>query len=240
MHLVIDMGNSLVKTALFENGEICFKKVSPGFTSEILDSILDSKQIDAAIVSSVRGTTDLEALFKAVSFPVLFPDATTPLPIKNQYGSPATLGMDRLAAVTGARALFPEKDLLVINAGTCLTMDFLSEDGVYHGGSIAPGLEMRLRALNQFTGKLPLESPTKENIPLTGNTTSASILSGVINGMIAETDGFIAQYRTQFPELNVILSGGDIFFFDKKLKNRIFAIENIVLYGLNQILEYNV
>ena len=240
MHLVIDMGNSLVKTALFENGEICFKNTDSDFTAEMLANILDRSDIDAAIVSSVRKTPDLQALFEAVPFPVLFPDAATPLPIKNHYATPHTLGMDRLAAVVGARAMFPGKDLLVINAGTCLTMDFISGDGVYHGGSIAPGLEMRLRALNQFTGKLPLESPAKENIPLTGNTTSESILSGVINGMIAETDGFIAQYQKQYPQLSVVLSGGDIFFFDKKLKNRIFAIENIVLYGLNQILEYNV
>jgi type III pantothenate kinase len=134
--------------------------------------------------------------------------------------------------------MFPDNNVLIIQTGTCITYEFVSGEGEYSGGSISPGIDMRLKSMNTFTAKLPLVK--KQEIDyLIGKTTKESILSGVINGCIAEIDGIIDQYRKKFSELKVVAGGGDIFFFDKKLKNRIFATENLVLKGLNEILKFN-
>jgi type III pantothenate kinase len=240
MHLVVDIGNSLIKTAVFEGRELRFFKSSESFSSEFLELILKSWAITACILSSVRKDNEYQHALENSGIKLIVADCSTPVPINNLYQTPTTLGMDRLAGVTGASDYFPRRDVLVICVGSCLTMDFISSNSQYLGGSISPGLQMRLKALNYFTGKLPLETPTLELPPLTGGSTRQAILSGVFNGMIAEIDGMIHRYKTEYPDLAVVLSGGDIIFFDKKLKNRIFAIDNIVLRGLNKILEYNV
>jgi len=163
----------------------------------------------------------------------------TPLPIENLYRSKVTLGKDRLAAAVAAADRFPGKDILVISAGTCITYDFVNSGKEYLGGGISPGIQMRLQAMHTFTGKLPLIS-FKKNVPLIGNTTERSILSGVLHGAIAEIEGIAVHYKEQFPEVVIIISGGDAKYFDKRLKISIFAFPNIVIHGLYQILDFNV
>jgi type III pantothenate kinase len=148
------------------------------------------------------------------------------------------LGQDRIAAVVGAYSLYNKKDIIVIDAGTCLTIDFLSEKGEYIGGRISPGIEIRYKALHTFTDKLPLV--TKENtIPIIGNDTVSSILSGVQQGILAELRLIISEYRLRKPEAIAVVTGGDAFFFEKELKSSIFANLNLVMIGLNEILDFN-
>ncbi|MFO7978939.1 MAG: type III pantothenate kinase [Bacteroidales bacterium] len=240
MQLVIDIGNSLVKTALFEGDRMLLKSTAPVLSAQAIEDLLGGRKVDAAIVSSVRGDNGHQQVLSGFSFPWIIMNSSTAVPVNNLYQSPETLGLDRLAAAIGAKGFFPENNVLVICAGTCLTFDFINQRNEYLGGSISPGLEMRLKALNHYTGRLPLEAPVVQPVPLTGRNTREAILSGVMHGMMAEIDGLINQYRHLQPDLEVVFSGGDVIFFDKKLKNRIFAIENIVLHGLNKILKHNV
>ena len=134
--------------------------------------------------------------------------------------------------------MFPGKNALLIETGTCITYDFIDSDGLYHGGGISPGIRLRFKALHTFTDKLPLIEPEKDPA-LIGDTTENAILSGVINGVKAEVSGLISSYESNYENLTIILSGGDLVYFDKNLKNNIFAVPNIVLKGLNIILEFN-
>jgi type III pantothenate kinase len=162
-----------------------------------------------------------------------------PLPIKILYATPQTLGVDRIAGSCGALQLFPGKNTLVIDAGTCITYDFTDSSKQYYGGSISPGLKMRFQAVHTFTARLPLVSPA-ENPELIGNSTETSIQSGIVNGTVAEIDGIIDRYRQKYPDLQVILCGGDGPFFENKLKASIFASPDLVLIGLNSVLIHNV
>ena len=228
-----------------------------------VDQLVYTWQPGAAILSSVRksgeGHQSLHSFIYDYPFPVITAGPDLSLPVKTLYKSPETLGSDRVAAAIGAQHFFPGENTLVINAGTCLTTDFLTKNNEYLGGTIAPGLQMRFRALNSFTGNLPLvEMKPPQQIPgpsdpkrdaenghmleipdIPGQSTKDSILAGVICGMTAEIDGLIDQWREKISFFNVIMSGGDVKTFDKKLKNRIFAVENIVLYGLNLMLKHN-
>jgi type III pantothenate kinase len=163
--------------------------------------------------------------------------------IENKYKSPATLGLDRLAGIIGARTLFPDKNCLVIDAGTCITYDAINKDGVYEGGSISPGLKMRLKAMHNFTRRLP-EVELVEYDDWQGYDTKSAMLSGVLNGAIEEVKGFIEIYNSKYSKLHVILCGGDSIFFDNRLKNSIFAHAlktepNLVLIGLNEVIQQN-
>ncbi len=239
MNLVIDIGNTLVKTATFSNGKIGQQKTSANL--DVIESMARELQdsLEAVIISTVRDIPPELDFLKSRDLFYLEASPATPTPVKNLYASPETLGMDRLAAGVGGQHFFPGKEVLVISAGTCLTYDRVTAKGEYLGGAISPGMQMRFNALNTYTNRLPLVKTESQDVPLVGETTQKSILSGVINGMVAEIDGIIDQYQKQHKNIHIIFSGGDIFFFDKMLKNRIFAIENIVLHGLNKILEYN-
>lgn len=173
---------------------------------------------------------------------VTFSPATTATPLRNAYATPLTLGADRLAAAVGAAGLRPGQPTLIVDAGTALKCDLVTADGTYHGGSIGPGLGMRLRALHAFTGRLPLLAlpPADATIPLTGDSTTGSVLSGVVNGAVAEITGFIAQYQQHYPGLGVLLTGGDAAFLAARLPARIFVVPELVLLGLNRILAYHV
>jgi len=160
------------------------------------------------------------------------------LPIQIQYESADTLGTDRIACAVAANAIYPNQNVLSIQAGTCLVTDFVDESNIYHGGSISPGLQMRFHALHEHTAHLPLLEP--HPIPsFTGNSTQNSILSGVIHGLTCEIDGFIDHYRTLHPDTMVVLTVGDAPFLQNYIKNRIFAAPNLVLQGLYKILRYN-
>lgn len=166
----------------------------------------------------------------------------TSLPVKNLYKTPETLGKDRIANAAGANYYFPGRNVLSIDAGTCIKYDFVNSENEYSGGAISPGLDMRFKALHHFTAQLPLIKKMKsggEN--LIGQTTKDSILSGVQNGVMAEISGIINQYRDKFKKVSVIITGGDSIFINTLVskKNRIFAVPDLTLLGLNIILDFN-
>jgi type III pantothenate kinase len=237
MNLVVDSGNSAAKVGIFKD-EMLIEKLT-FYSPQELERYIQRADYRNMMISSVRADSQLIVAWgsKAEKQFVLKPGL--PLPVNNMYKTPETLGMDRLAAVCGAQQLFPGAHCLVIDAGTCITYDFLDKSGNYHGGSISPGLHMRFKAVNTFTAKLPLVSP-KERVDLIGETTETAIQSGVVNGLFAEIEGIIGQYNKKFPSLNVILCGGDAGFFENQLKASIFASPELVLIGLNSILTYNV
>ena len=237
MNLVIDSGNSAAKVGIF-NHELLVEK----FTFPVLDdlrSFVARAECENLIVSSVKADV-AQVMSWAVNARKKFVlNKQLSLPIVNRYASPDTLGMDRLAGVCGAFQLFPGVPCLVIDAGTCITYDFIDHDAHYYGGGISPGLIMRFQAVHTFTAKLPLV-PAKRDAKLIGDTTESSIQSGVINGLLAEIDGIIRLYKEKFPRLQVILCGGDAGFFENQLKASIFASPELVLFGLNSILIHNV
>ena len=174
----------------------------------------------------------------ALPFCINLLDASTPIPIKNCYKTPKTLGTDRLAVAVAAATRFPGKDVLIVDSGTCITFEFVTASGEYLGGNISPGVCMRLKALNHDTGRLPLEDH-KGEIPDLGYNTETAIRSGVINGIKYEIEGYIHSLRKKYPSLLVLLTGGTHFNFDIQLKSGIFADKFLVLRGLNYILKYN-
>ena len=237
MNLVIDYGNTTAKVGNFDQ-HVLSEKLT--FSSHHqLQRYLSSVQIENCIISSVNIETSLISSWVRQTGQKFVLNPKLPLPIHNHYKTPDTLGVDRLAGVCGALELFPGENTLVIDAGTCITYDFIDGQKNYFGGSIAPGLSMRFKAVNTFTKKLPLVEST-ESPPLIGNSTESSIQSGVVNGLIAEIDGIINQYKQKYTDLRVILCGGDGRFFENKLKASIFAGPDLVLIGLNSILIYNV
>jgi len=168
-----------------------------------------------------------------------FLDEQVRLPIAVRYQTPETLGRDRIAVAVGANYLQPQKDILVIDAGTAITFEVVEASGIYLGGNISPGLTTRFHALNRFTKRLPLVEE-KEIVPLLGTSTETAILAGVVHGIVFEMDGYINTLQNKYPGLYVFLTGGHTFYFAKRLKSAIFAEKNLVLIGLNRILEYNV
>ena len=236
MDFIIDIGNTRVKYASFHKGTLQTK----GYCVENeLGKVLRSidSTIKRLILSSVKSTPkEVLLAIEEKGLRCIFLTADSQMPFKNKYESPHSIGADRLALAAGALKRFPNKDVLVVDIGTCMTFDFIDADAVYHGGAISPGLLMRLKALNAFTGKLPLVA-LNTPIDLIGRNTNESILSGVVNGMLKELDGIIDEYKMRYPDVKIILTGGDIAFFDKKLKNSIFADEDILLKGMHFILE---
>ncbi len=240
MNLCIDIGNTRAKAAIFTPDEnlLDIKYYPEEITAEDVAKIKEEYPIKQAILASVANHS--EALTTALqSLPFYIPlSHTTPLPVQLNYDTPTTLGRDRIAVVVAGNALFANSDLLVIDAGTCITYDFIDKKAVYHGGSISPGFHMKFKALHSFTDQLPLIE-TNETEGITGKTTRASIISGVIYGTIAEIGGIISFYRAKYPGLKVLMTGGDSAYFDSMLKSRIFVLPNLLLQGLNQILIYN-
>jgi type III pantothenate kinase len=237
MNVVVDVGNTTAKVGIFKKHELVeeHRLLREGD----LKAYLQKTQASAILISSVSKNED--SLLQAVAhIPTkIILTHELPLPITNTYATPETLGVDRLAAVCGARQLFPNEACLVIDSGTCITYDIIDAEGKYLGGAIAPGLRMRLRAMHEFTSRLPL-AEVKEQIPLIGNSTLTCLQSGALNGMQAEIEGMVARYQEQYPQLKVVVCGGDTHFFENNLKGAIFAVRNLVLIGLNSILIHNV
>lgn len=163
----------------------------------------------------------------------------TKIPIKNLYGSPQTLGIDRLVASIGAWELFPEQNIFVIDIGTCVTYDFVNSAGEYLGGAISPGMNLRAKALNTYTHKLPLLEQFPSRPSLIGESTETSIQTGIVMGLLNEMEGFIQKYQDEFKELQVVLTGGDAVFFESMIKASIFVNPNLVLHGLHSIFKHN-
>ena len=235
MNLVIDSGNTRFKAATF-SGMHLEKKYS-FLNREELKDFLNHHTFDNAIVSSVSlDGNEMLGWIKASKKKLL--THLLPLPIQIKYKTPETLGVDRIAAVCGAIDIFHDKNSLVIDAGTAITYDFIDNHGNYEGGAISPGIEMRFESLHTFTERLPLVTKTGD-LPLIGNSTETCIRSGVLNGVVAEMEGIINNYKQLYPDLGVVLCGGDSFFFENKLKPTIFAAPDLVLSGLNRILLHN-
>ncbi len=196
-------------------------------------------QLNRAILSSVKPyDEDLKHVLTEEFDQFLELDHRTQLPIENLYQTPETLGKDRLAAAIGANELFPDQNLLVIDAGTAITYDLVSEKNQYIGGNISPGLEMRFKALHQFTGKLPLVA-YRDDFEMIGRNTTDAIRAGVQNGLLYEMAQNIDFFNRNYQNLHIIMTGGDSNFFDKKLNYSIFVHFNLTLIGLNRILEHN-
>lgn len=196
-------------------------------------------QLNQAILSSVKPVDEDLIRFLSQNFQLFIElDQHTPLPIENLYKTPETLGKDRIAAAVGANELFPGQNVLIIDAGTAITYDVVSEKNEFLGGNISPGLQMRFKALNQFTGKLPLINYSDE-FQLIGRNTEDAIRAGVQNGILYEIERTIETFNRNYENLQIVMTGGDSIFFDKKLNYSIFVHFNLTLIGLNRILEHN-
>jgi type III pantothenate kinase len=240
MNLCIDQGNTNTKIGLFDQKQIIRSIVLETLNLVSLESILNSYPINACIYSSVAiETIDVISHLKnKVPFFIQL-NHQTAIPITNHYQTPETLGKDRLAAIIGASYLKPQCDTLVIDAGTAITYDFIDAKHNYLGGNISPGIDMRLKALHAFTQKLPAVQ-VDQNASFLGNNTQTALQAGALYGIVFEIDGYIASLKIKYPQLSTFLTGGSAIYFDTKLKNTTFAETNLVLIGLNRILEYNV
>ncbi|MDH7447900.1 type III pantothenate kinase [Aquimarina sp. 2201CG14-23] len=240
MNLVIDVGNTSIKIGVFEKTSIIHKKTlkSEDFSEVVRKIEKEYPLVDSAILSSVSNMKNEDVRFIKSLFHTMILDHTVPMPFKNLYSTPTTLGVDRLALVAGAVHQFPLRDVLIIDAGTCITYDFKNREEEYLGGAIAPGLRLRYASLHSYTSKLPLlELKSPEHY--IGNSTNEAIHSGIVQGVLYEIEGAIAEYCNTYPNLTVILTGGDAHFLSKRLKNSIFATSNFLLEGLNHILAFN-
>ena len=233
MNLVIDIGNTLVKYAVFKNNEVFIIKKSDDFDGRLVDKLLKNNDIQKIIVSSVREKVTINSEIHTV-----YLSEKTNVPITVKYKTPNTLGKDRLAGVVAAAVLYPNKNVLVIDAGSCITMDYIDKNKVYFGGRISPGIEMRYNSLKKFTKNLP-KLTINTSFNLIGNDTNSSIVSGVQSGILAEVETIITDLRKENESLFVVVTGGDTIFFENTLKNSIFADPFLVLKGLNEILKYN-
>lgn len=238
MEAVIDIGNTAIKLAFFINEGI--HEVVELDRIEELPTELAKRKIRIAILSSVRAQSETDALLKQLDldYPILVLDHETTLPLRLDYETPQTLGRDRIAAAVGARFLCPDANVLAIDAGTCITYEFVKADGTYLGGNISPGLNLRAKAMNEFTGALPLVDDF-ENPTLIGKSTREALQNGVINGMIHEINGNIQSFKKHYHDLHVILCGGQARYLVNHINYKIFANRNLVLLGLHKILKHN-
>lgn len=239
MDLIIDIGNTLHKLAVFSGDDVLTalfqeKKLTVPF----LETLFRQYPIERAIVSTVRENDDHVLHWLEIHTHLILFSNQCRLPIKMCYASPETLGTDRIANAVGANALYPNQNVLSLMAGTCLVADFVNAENEYLGGSISPGVRMRFQSLSHFTARLPLIEPQTIDF-LTGDTTQKSILSGVMHGISHEINGIILQYSAQYDDLKVILSGGDAQMLQSSIKKRIFAAQNPILLGLHKILKLN-
>lgn len=243
MYLVFDLGNSFHKYAVFDDGDMIFRDSQNQLNPDKINSVFNSFPVDAAMISSVDEDQSELVSFIGTKTKTFILDQKTTIPIDNQYRTPETLGNDRLASVVGASATFPNQNVLVIDAGTCIKYDFIDHNSIYQGGAIAPGLFMRFEAMHNYTARLPLitaeQLESAKELHFRGDSTVASLLAGGAMGAILEADGFIREYEAVYPDLKVVCTGGDAPFFELHLKRKIFALPDLVLFGLNIILEHN-
>jgi len=240
MNLIIDVGNTFVKLAVFEGNQIIYKNVVESVA--VLEEVKTIKTkfiaIKKAIISSVGKLNENDVESIKQYFELLILDSNIKLPFKNRYETPKTLGVDRLALVSAAVKQYSKSNVLIIDAGTCITYDFVNKANEYLGGAISPGLQMRYKSLHNLTANLPLlDVDMPKNI--IGNSTNEAIHSGIVYGVLKEIDGVIADYKQKYSHLTVILTGGDSNFLSKQLKSSIFATSNFLLEGLNFILQFN-
>ncbi len=239
MILTIDIGNSRIKSAVFENNNIikCFVFDSDFFFSEIENILLKYPKITNLIVASV-GNLEKNAFLEFERIVKIdFISHKTRFPFTNLYQTPKTLGIDRMVLAAGAVLHFPNCNRLIIDAGTCVTYDYVNDQNQYLGGAISPGFRLRYESLHNYTANLPLLNlENQENF--IGDSTITAIHSGVVNGLLNEINGFISQFEAQNSNFIIILTGGDADFLAVRLKNTIFANSNFLLESLNFIYHY--
>jgi len=239
MNLAIDLGNTALKWAIFEGKNLIFKgKFDYLKLSEELKFFENFQITNIAFSNVVQLPIELINFFSQFSS-VLSIDQNCSLPIKNSYETPQSLGIDRLMNAVGASFIFENNNVLTIDCGTCLKIDFYSVQNGFEGGAIAPGIAMRYKALNYYTHQLPLLEPNQFNA-LTGRNTNDSIHNGVMSGIANEINGAIRTYSDKFPDLKVIITGGDYHYFQDLIeKKAIFAEPDLTLIGINLILLHN-
>ncbi len=240
MNLIFDIGNTQTKTAIYKHDKELYFGSVPVLTEKYIEKLIQEYgPAERSIISSVtKEDSTIVEFLKLNTGCFIQLDENTLLPFQNLYETKYSLGKDRLAAIAGACNIFPEHNVLVIDAGTAITFDFISDKNEFLGGNISPGLRMRFNALHNYTSKLPLLEPAG-TYKLFGNNTNAAIIHGVENGMVYEIEESISRFRIKYPDLKVIFTGGDANFFDKMLKSSIFVVSNLVTIGLNRILNYN-
>ena len=240
MNLIIDSGNTKIKAAVFEHDTLVFNQhfTHDDWQSDLKKILKKFKKIKNIVISNVsKIETDLFSALES-TYKVTYITREKKFPFTNAYQSPQTLGIDRMVLATGAVLKYPNKNRLVIDAGTCITYDFIDESDTYLGGAISPGIQLRYKSLNDYTANLPLLS-RQEPTNLIGNTTHESMHSGVINGVTYEIESFINAYSERYSNFIIILTGGDTDFLAKRLKNTIFANSNFLLESLNQTFQFN-
>ena len=238
MHLAIDIGNTRIKWARFNQTEVLESGIIPETDLTTIKSVIDSHQSSAISVSSVvkLSSSVLEFLSKRN---IVLIDSNTKVPIVNNYKTPETLGIDRLCSAIGAKSIFPNAPVLVIDIGTCIKYEFITKNGIYEGGNISPGLKMRYASLNNYTSKLPALTPEKITGPI-GKSTTEALRLGVQQGMLFEMQTMIHTMESLHPGTKTVGTGGDLPFFANDLKTHIFADLLLVLRGINEIYLHNV
>ena len=239
MNLVVDIGNNFFKLGIFENSNLVFSFFDKNdkIDVEIEKIILNYRKITSALISNVS-SVKINDILNKLNIKIYELDSTFIFPFKLNYKTPESLGNDRLALAAAATILFPNSNNLVIDAGTCITIDFIDNNNHFIGGSISPGVKMRYDSLNHYTANLPLLK-NENNFNYPGDSTNASIHAGIIGGVSNEINGFIKQINSRNDKVNVILTGGDAKILSKTLKITIFANQNFILEGLNSILNLN-
>lgn len=240
MNLIVDIGNTRAKAVVMSSMRVVESYIADSATREWLGAIVGQHpEVSRAIVSSTRGDSQScsAMLGEWLDFVVCFMPATTPIPLGNSYHTPQTLGADRLAAAVGASALYPDEDLMIVDFGTAITIDYV-EDGEFRGGNISPGVTTRFRSLADYTACLPLCQPT-ESVLEYGRTTVEAIEQGVMRGVEHEIRGYCDDFSKKNEKKRIIFTGGDAKYFAMRIKNAIFADCEPVIFGLNRILDYN-
>ncbi|MDB2493275.1 type III pantothenate kinase [Flavobacteriaceae bacterium] len=240
MNLIMDIGNTATKLAVFQSDKMIQVQTvaTTNMLAEVEALLKKFSRVKHGLLSSVKMIDNLEFERLQKLLPIKILDVSFQLPFKNAYNTPHTLGVDRLALMAAAVQQYSKRNVLVIDAGSCVTYDFMDSNQNYLGGAISPGVEMRYKALETFTSNLPLLQKTPPNQRI-GSSTEASIHSGVIHGLLHEMEGTIKEYQNKYPDLTVILTGGDTDFLCKQFKISIFANSNFLLEGLNFLLEFN-
>ena len=243
MNLIIDIGNTFTKLVIFDSSNHLSEWLSLPATKVLdkISQILLKYPVEAAIISQVgKPVKNLEKLLKNRGIYVIKISSSVRLPFEVAYKTPESIGADRLALVAGALSHQNGKNQLIIDAGTCVTYDFVDKNNLYHGGAISPGLSLRFKSLNDYTANLPLLEPENEPLDWLGNDTASSIKSGVIWGLVHEIEGFIVKYNLKFDNLTVYLTGGDEKVLDRYIKNKIFVSSKFLLWeGMNHLLNLN-
>ncbi len=240
MKLIVDIGNSRSKVVVMRGMEVVKEFATESLVKADIEALVDEyPELRRAIVASTRGDgRQVSELIQSVGIDAIcFDPATTPTPLENRYYTPTTLGPDRLAAAVGASAMYPGRDVMIVDFGTAITIDYVV-GGAFVGGNISPGVTTRFRALADYTARLPLCSATEQVLEY-GHTTQEAIEQGVMRGVEHEIRGYVESFLLKNCENCTIFTGGDAKYFVKRIKNAIFADCEPVVFGLSTILEYN-